>query len=240
MNGRATAGSVVRPRWPVGSPRTRQPSPRLQAVLQRRLVPSAPRPSFPERMFPDLRDRTREAVGRAVDRALELATLGEYRYVPDDRAVAAVAVRRRPRVRPAPDRRPAPGPSSTMLPRRLGAATPAGRLAASAGPSPSRKLRTPPPSRQPRTSCACPLRAFASGAARYLRRRRSARCRSPIGSGPRRYGRGQPTRPRSRRSSRNQRIGCWSLASLEASISTKRRKRAWSGMRSSMRSRRAS
>jgi len=87
-------------------------------------------------MFPDLRDRTREAVGRAVDRALELATLGEYRYVPDDRAVAAVAVRRRPRVRPAPDRRPAPGPSSTMLPRRLGAATAAGRLAASAGPEP--------------------------------------------------------------------------------------------------------
>ena len=34
-------------------------------------------------MFPVLRERTREGLSRAVDRAVELATLGEYRYLPE-------------------------------------------------------------------------------------------------------------------------------------------------------------
>ena len=34
-------------------------------------------------MFPVFRERTREGLSRAVDRAVELATLGEYRYLPE-------------------------------------------------------------------------------------------------------------------------------------------------------------
>src|ERR671938_613785 len=50
--------------------------------MQRDLQPGAPsvraRPYLPERMFPPVRTRTRAALLRAMDRAIEFATLGEY------------------------------------------------------------------------------------------------------------------------------------------------------------------
>src|SRR3954452_16334025 len=84
-------------------------------------------------MFPpSVRTRTRVALLRAVDRAVEFATLGEYGI--EDPALEP-AVRSPSRGgRSAASRRPAPPPSPGRLPSRVQAATPAGRHAAGGAP----------------------------------------------------------------------------------------------------------
>ena len=86
-------------------------------------------------MFPPVRTRTRAALLRVVDRAIEFATLGEYGLeVPGADGVlapgtgrSAHSVARRPgAIRPVPAGR---------LPRRVKAATPAGRRAGAVQPA---------------------------------------------------------------------------------------------------------
>jgi hypothetical protein len=83
-------------------------------------------------MFPPVRTRTRAALLRAVDRAIEFATLGEYGLEvpggdvggtgPPRGAISAVA------------RRPGPPALPGRLPRRVQAATAAGRRGGSVAP----------------------------------------------------------------------------------------------------------
>jgi hypothetical protein len=82
-------------------------------------------------MFPSVRTRTRAAFLRAVDRAIEFATLGEYGLeVPaaDGPALGHGWGAQRAA------RRPGPAASPRRLPRRVQAATPAGRRAAAGVP----------------------------------------------------------------------------------------------------------
>ena len=78
-------------------------------------------------MFPPVRTRTRAALLRAVDRAIEFATLGEYGLeVPGADAPAPGTGR----IAHSGARRPGAAASPRRLPRRVEAATPAGRRAA--------------------------------------------------------------------------------------------------------------
>ena len=78
-------------------------------------------------MFPPVRTRTRAALLRAVDRAIEFATLGEYGLeVPGADAPAPGTGR----IAHSGARRPGAAASPRRLPRRVAAATSAGRRAA--------------------------------------------------------------------------------------------------------------
>jgi hypothetical protein len=78
-------------------------------------------------MFPPVRTRTRAALLRAVDRAIEFATLGEYGVeVPGADGVLAPGIGRSAH---SVARRPGAVASPGRLPRRVKAATPAGRRA---------------------------------------------------------------------------------------------------------------
>jgi hypothetical protein len=84
-------------------------------------------------MFPPVRTRTRAALLRAVDRAIEFATLGEYGLeVPGADAPAPGTGRSAHSVA----RRPGAVASPGRLPRRVEAATPAGRRAGAVQPPP--------------------------------------------------------------------------------------------------------
>ena len=79
-------------------------------------------------MFPPTRTRTRAAFLRAMDRAIEFATLGEYGLeVPGADAPTAPGTGR---IAHSGARRPGAVASPAELPRRVPAATPAGRRAA--------------------------------------------------------------------------------------------------------------
>src|SRR2546423_2335761 len=76
-------------------------------------------------MFPPVRTRTRAALLRVVDRAIEFATLGEYGLeVPGADGVHASGIGRSAH---SVARRPGAVASPEQLPRRVKAATPAGR-----------------------------------------------------------------------------------------------------------------
>jgi hypothetical protein len=78
-------------------------------------------------MFPPVRTRTRAALLRVVDRAIEFATLGEYGLeVPGADGVHAPGTGRSAH---SVARRPGAVASPEQLPRRVKAATPAGRRA---------------------------------------------------------------------------------------------------------------
>jgi hypothetical protein len=78
-------------------------------------------------MFPPVRTRTRAALIRAMDRAIEFATLGEYGVeVPGADDVLAPGTGRSA---PSVARRPGAVASPGRTPRRVKAATPAGRRA---------------------------------------------------------------------------------------------------------------
>jgi hypothetical protein len=78
-------------------------------------------------MFPPVRTRTRAALLRVVDRAIEFATLGEYGLeVPGADGVHASGTGRSAH---SVARRPGAVASPEQLPRRVKAATPAGRRA---------------------------------------------------------------------------------------------------------------
>ena len=96
-------------------------------------------------MFPSPRTRTRVALLRAVDRAIEFATLGEYGLeVPGSDGHAEAAAGPRGAQSGAPRRPGAPIPPG-RLPRRVEAATPAGRRAAAA---PASRVVPQPPLRR--------------------------------------------------------------------------------------------
>jgi hypothetical protein len=86
-------------------------------------------------MFPPVRNRTRAALLRAVDRAIEFATLGEYGLeVPAADASAPGTGRSAHSVA----RRPGAVASPVRLPRRVDASTAAGRRGGSVPPPPQR------------------------------------------------------------------------------------------------------
>jgi len=94
-------------------------------------------------MFPPVRTRTRAALLRAVDRAIEFATLGEYGLeVPGADAPAPGTGR----IAHSGARRPGAAGSPGRLPRRVQAATPAGRRATAGRPvRPVRPVVVPRP-----------------------------------------------------------------------------------------------
>ena len=86
-------------------------------------------------MFPPVRNRTRAALLRAVDRAIEFATLGEYGL---EVAVADASSPGTGRSAQSVARRPGAVASPGRLPRRVDAATPAGRRGGAVLPPPQR------------------------------------------------------------------------------------------------------
>jgi hypothetical protein len=84
-------------------------------------------------MFPPVRNRTRAALLRAVDRAIEFATLGEYGLEVPAADTSAPGIGRSAH---SVARRPGAVISPGRQPRRVTQATPAGRRAGSVPPTP--------------------------------------------------------------------------------------------------------
>src|SRR2546423_8227146 len=87
-------------------------------------------------MFPTLQNRAREAFAGAVDRAVEFATLGEYRYLAVESEVAPDAPAEPPEARRAA--------ATPLTPRGRAFAADRGTSGSARGSLPRPQRRTPP------------------------------------------------------------------------------------------------